>query len=39
MSAGVAGTSTSHGAENNLHKIRLLMGQVLITHFGLDYYC
>jgi Phosphatase len=36
VSAGVAGTSTSHGAENNLHKIRLLIELDSGITFGMD---
>lgn len=36
LSAGVAGTSTSHGAENNLHKIDLLLEQDDSTTFGME---
>jgi len=36
LSAGVAGTRTSHGAEDNLHKIRLLTEFDAGTTFGMD---
>src|SRR5215207_4031615 len=35
LSAGVAGTNTSHGAENNLHKIDLLTEFDASTTFGM----
>lgn len=36
LSAGVAGTNTSHGAENNLHKISLLTRFDVGTTFGME---
>lgn len=36
LKAGVAGTSTSHGGENNIHKINLLLEQDSSTTFGME---
>ena len=36
LNAGVAGTSTSHGAENNLYKISLLLEHDDSTTFGME---
>lgn len=36
LRAGVAGTSTSHGADDNLYKISLLLKQDASTTFGME---
>jgi hypothetical protein len=36
LEAGVAGTSTSHGGKNNVHKISLLLEQDSSTTFGME---